>query len=53
MVKVNTTKKTRMLRVRLTEHQYQKLKTFAENRGYTVSHVVTEYIRRLSSRFPD
>jgi hypothetical protein len=39
--------KEKVLRVRLTAHELQKLKAFAEGRGVTASHVIHEYIRRL------
>lgn len=39
--KVNT------LRVRLTEHELQKLESYALAHGWSVSHVIREYIRRL------
>jgi hypothetical protein len=39
--------KDQTLRVRVTAHQLQKLKSHALNRKVTVSHIIHEYIRRL------
>lgn len=39
--------KEKVLRVRVTSHQLQKLKAYAEKHDTTVSRVIHEYIRRL------
>ncbi len=39
--------KSNTLRVRLSEHEMNKLQTYADTHEWTVSHVIREYIRRL------
>jgi predicted DNA binding CopG/RHH family protein len=39
--------KEKILRVRVTAHQLQKLKAYAEKHGVTASHIIHEYLRRL------
>jgi len=39
--------KERLVRVRLSEHEFQKLNAYADKHEVTVSHVVREYLRRL------
>ena len=41
------TLKERLVRVCLSEHEYQKLNAYAEKHEVTVSHVIREYLRRL------
>jgi len=35
------------VRVRLSRYENAKLRAYADKHGYTVSHVIREYIRRL------
>ncbi|AFZ15009.1 hypothetical protein Cri9333_4219 [Crinalium epipsammum PCC 9333] len=35
------------LRIRLDEKEWQKLHTYADNKGVAMSHIIREYIRRL------
>lgn len=35
------------VRVRVNQHEYDKLSDYADRHEYTISHVVREYIRRL------
>lgn len=44
--------KTKMLRIRLTEHEHSKLEAYAVGHGTTVSQVMREYIRRLPNLKP-
>jgi len=46
-------KKERIFRARLTDHQFNKLETFARRRGVTMTHVLNEYIRRLPNPSED
>ena len=39
--------KTKMLKVRLTDREANKLSRFAEKHEVSVSHIIREYIRRL------
>lgn len=42
-----STLKTNIIRIRLTDHELEKLKAFSEEHGWTISHTICEYIRRL------
>ena len=42
--------KEKILRVRVTSHQFQKLKAHAEKHGVSMSHVIHEYLRRLPNQ---
>jgi hypothetical protein len=46
MKRKRLTRKT-WIRVRVNQHEYDKLSAYADRHEYTVSHVVREYIRRL------
>jgi hypothetical protein len=39
--------KEKVLRVRVTAHQSEKLKTYAQNHGVAESYVIQQYIDRL------
>lgn len=39
--------KEKLLRIRLTDHERTKLSSYAARHGWTASHVIREYIRRL------
>jgi hypothetical protein len=51
LLEINMTKKkanrVNVLRVRLSDHEFEKLKAFAESHDQNVSHIIREYIRRL------
>jgi hypothetical protein len=46
MKRKRLTRKT-WVRVRVNQHEYEKLAAYADRHEYTISHVVREYIRRL------
>lgn len=46
----NQVAKKNTLRVRLSDHEMTKLEGYAEKHGWTISHVIREYIRRLPNQ---
>jgi len=46
-VKTKQQERLEIFRVRLSKHENEKLRAYAYRRGYTASHVIREYIRRL------
>ncbi len=48
-MKTKKVAKSNTLRVRLSERETTKLEAYADAHGWTVSHVIREYIRRLPS----
>lgn len=46
-MKIKRAVKSTMLRVRLSEHESEKLQVYADSHGVSISHIIREYIRRL------
>jgi hypothetical protein len=42
--------KSNTLRIRVSNHELTKLESYAKKHGWTISHVIREYIRRLPNR---
>jgi len=39
--------KTKMLRVRLSEEEFERLEEYAKSKGWAMSFVVREYVKKL------